>query len=212
MMTVAHRIAALCLILVVSGAGSAIAQEPTAQEPTASVAVRAAAYDDAQRHHLWRIAAWGSVNALGGAALLAASRRAARPARWGFGLQATAWGLINMGIATAGLLTLDTPPTDADALLRAERSLHDILLVNLGLNVAYAGVGTAMVVAGYQEVNHARAWRGHGSALIVQGLGLLVFDAIAFVAARARLADLIGVSGNLSAHALPAGVGFTLAI
>ena len=87
-----------------------------------------------------------------------------------------------------------------------------LLLFNLGLNVAYSGVGAAMVAASYSGVDAARSWRGHGSALILQGAGLLILDGIAFFAARTRLAEILRVTGDLSARALPTGVGFTLSI
>jgi len=183
-----------------------------AQGQPGDLSAQVDAYDRAQQHHLWRIAAWGGLNAVGGLAPMAGSSRATHPARWGFGVQAGAWGVINVGIATVGLVALDAPPTQAPALLDAERSLHDILLFNLGLNVAYSGVGAAMVAASYQGVDHARAWRGHGSALILQGAGLFVLDGIAFLAARSRLADLIGVTGDLSARATPFGMVLTLSI
>lgn len=177
-----------------------------------SVPARSGAYQRAQTSHLWRVAVWGGLNALGGMALVASSGRSMHPTRWGFGAQSAAWGVINVGIATAGLFSASAPPTQADALLEAERSFHDILLFNLGLNVAYSGVGAAMVVASYQGVDAARSWRGHGSALIVQGAGLLVLDGIAFFAARARLAEILRVTGDLSARALPTGVVVTLTI
>ena len=183
-----------------------------AQAQPESLVTRAQAYDAAQRHHLWRIAAWGGLNAVGGLALMVGSQRSTQPARWGFGLQAGAWGAINVGIATVGLIALDAPPTEQAALLDAERSLHDILLFNLGLNVAYSGVGAAMVAASYQGVDNARTWRGHGSALILQGIGLFVLDGIAFLAARTRLADLISMTGDLSARTTPFGAVLTISI
>lgn len=206
-----RRFAALAVSIVLCGVWSHGAGTAWAQERTA-LAARAQAYEAAQRHHLWRIAAWGGLNAVGGLALMAGSGRQAHPARWGFGLQSGAWGVINVGIATVGLLALDAPPTEAQALVDGERSLHDILLFNLGLNVAYSGVGTAMVTASYQGVDAARSWRGHGSALILQGVGLFVLDGIAFLAARARLTDLIGVTGDLSARATPMGLALTISI
>ena len=200
----------IAVIVIVGGAGGFL--PVYAQGQPEALTARAQAYHMAQRHHLWRIAAWGGLNAVGGLALIAGSKRATQPARWGFGVQAGAWGVINVGIATVGLMALDAPPTQAPALLDAERSLHDILLFNLGLNVAYSGVGAAMVAASYQSVDHARTWRGHGSALILQGAGLFVLDGIAFLAARSRLADLIGMTGDFSARATPFGLVLTLSV
>lgn len=186
-------------LVVLCSAGVAVGQEVEA--PT-GIAELSAARAEASRAHLGRVGVWGSVNALGGAALLLGTRRSAHPARWGFGLQSAAWGVINTGIAVAGLVNSGgagaTGWTDA---FDAERTYHDILLLNLGLNVAYMGVGTAMLVAGYREVRSAESWRGHGAALILQGAGLLMLDLLAFVGSRTRLAELVGMAGHLTGGA-----------
>jgi hypothetical protein len=168
------------------------------------------ALQGAKREHLWRVAAWGGLNVAGGLALVLASSRSTRSARWHFGAMSAGWGAVNVGIAAAGLATLGSPPADAAALLASERQFHDILLVNLGLNVAYAGVGATMWAAGTRGVERAGRWRGFGTSLVLQGVGLLVLDGVAFFASRARLADLVGVAGDLSARALPSGAALTL--
>ena len=159
-----------------------------------------------ERNHLWRVGVWGTANVIGGTALrLVADRTDTR----GFGFQSAAWGAVNIAIATAGLLGSRDRPTTWRSALDAERQYHDILLVNLGLNVGYASVGTAMVVASAYDVDDAAAWRGHGSALILQGAGLLVLDAIAWLGSRGRIVDLLGMPGNLSARPLPVGGALT---
>jgi len=166
---------------------------------------------DAERAHLWRVAAWGGLNVAGGLLLVGASDRDEREARWSFGAMSAGWGLVNVGIAAAGLWGGPGEPTGTLATaLDDERFLHDVLLLNLGLNVAYSAVGTTMLAAGYRDVSNADRWRGFGTSLIVQGGGLLVLDGVAFFASRARLADLIGVAGDLSARALPTGLALTL--
>ncbi|WP_410336497.1 DUF6992 family protein [Longimonas sp.] len=93
--------------------------------------------------------------------------------------------------------------------INAERRYHDILLANLGLNVGYASVGTAMVVASTYNVDQAAAWRGHGSALILQGAGLLVLDAIAWLGSRGRIVGFLSMPGDLAARSLPVGGALT---
>lgn len=161
---------------------------------------------DAQRAHLWRVMAWGGANAIGGTGLFLEADSRRDPTCHGFGVQSAAWGLVNIGIATVGLLADrgNTAGKKAKTLV-AERNYHDILLLNMGLNVAYSSVGTAMVVASYQGVDSARAWRGHGAALIVQGTGLLVLDGIALLGSRRRLGGLLGMPGQISGSALPGG-------
>lgn len=169
------------------------------------------ALNDAQRDHLWRVAAWGSLNALGGLALMLGTQRSEQPGYWGFGAQSAAWGTVNIGIAAIGLLnTPEGGATSFAAALAAERNFHDILLLNMGLNVAYSSIGTVMVLASYQDVRNARAWRGHGTSLIMQGIGLFVLDGVALFASRSRLGSLLDMAGSISATALPSGIFVTV--
>lgn len=183
--------------------------QATVLQPT-DVAALAQARHDAERAHLWRVAVWGTLNAAGGLALVLGTGRQEQPAYWGFGAQSGLWGAVNIGIAAAGLAAGGDVSTSYDAALSAERTYHDILLFNLGLNVAYSSVGASLVILSYRGVDSARSLRGHGSSLIMQGAGLLVLDAIAFVGSRTRLAGLLDMVGSISARALP--TGFAVAI
>jgi hypothetical protein len=156
------------------------------------------------------VAAWGGANVLGGLALAWGTSRSHRSARWHFGAMSAGWGAVNVGIATAGLLASSAPSPTPSAVLTAERQFHDILLFNLGLNVAYSAVGGTMLGAGYQDVSNAGRWRGFGTALLLQGAGLLVLDGIAFFASRARLADLLGSGADLAVQVRPSQVALTL--
>lgn len=158
----------------------------------------------AKEAHLWRVAAWGGVNTLGGLALVWGTRRTQRSARWHFGAMSAGWGVVNVGIATAGLLGSSAPPpADLSAVLAAERQFHDILLFNLGLNVAYSAVGATMIGAGYRDVSNTGRWRGFGTSLVLQGAGLLVLDGIAFFASRTRLTRLLSEQAELSLQVTP---------
>ncbi len=195
-------VAALCLL----GTVDAVAQS--------SDAVQAFSADlhSAQRGHLWRVAAWGGANVLGGLALVgASSRTGASAARWNAGAMSAGWGAVNIGIAAVGLATAaDTALTDPAAALAAERQFHDILLFNLGLNVAYSAVGGTMLAAGYRGIDAAARWRGFGSALILQGVGLFVLDGIALLASRARLSSLLDATAALSVHVAPTGAALSV--
>jgi len=167
---------------------------------------------EAERDHLWRVGVWGGVNALGGLALVLGTSRARRSARWHFGGMTAGWGAVNVGIATVGLWASSPPAPNPAAVLAAERQFHDILLFNLGLNVAYSAVGGTMLAAGYRDVAAAGRWRGFGTSLILQGAGLLVLDGIAFFASRARLADLLDPTSALSLQPLPTGLALTVSL
>lgn len=85
----------------------------------------------------------------------------ANDAYWkGFwGMNAT-WGLINTGIAYAGLLGSEPDPS----------GLRTTLLINAGADVLY-------VVGGLYLLSRSeQTWRGSGVAVIVQGAFLLAFD------------------------------------
>ena len=171
--------------------------------------VAAEALHTAQQNHLWRVGVWGGANAVGGLALVLASSRSRHAGRWNFGAMTAGWGAVNVGIAAAGLLATTPPAAAPAAVLDAERQFHDILLFNLGLNVAYSAVGGTMLAAGFRDVTNAARWRGFGSALILQGAGLLVLDGIAFFASRTRLADLLAPTTAVSLQPLPTGLALT---
>lgn len=148
---------------------------------------------DARRAHLWRVLGWGGANLALGARLLAAGKEG-HPSRHGFGLQTAAWGVINMGIGTWGLLSGGEVATGAAAALAAEDRWAHILLVNLGLNVGYIMTGTALRIASNRGLSSGDAVRGHADAVIVQGIGLLVLDGLAWLSSSARLEELRGLA------------------
>ena len=195
---------------------SPVAVQPHAGDGSADVRARSADPErinvlvtdrlQAERNHLWRVAAWGVSNVAGGLSLRAASDQSDTQA---FGFQSAAWGAVNVGIAAAGLLGSRDQPATWRRAVDAERRYHDILLANLGLNVGYASVGTAMVVASTYDVDQSAEWRGHGSALILQGAGLFVLDTIAWLGSRGRLVDFLRMPGDLAARPLPVGGALT---
>jgi hypothetical protein len=205
-----YRLPTVLLAALVLGLG--LTPPLKAQESSSAPSVQDAstALEHAERAHLWRVAAWGGANALGGVALVWGTSRSRRSARWHFGAMSAGWGVVNVGIATAGLLGSAAPPPDLTAVLAAERQFHDILLFNLGLNVAYSAVGATMLGAGYRDVSNAERWRGFGTSLVLQGAGLLVLDGIAFFASRTRLADLLARQVDLSLHVQPSRVALAL--
>ena len=204
---------AAALIVLCCAFASPLSAQPTATrapDTVRSARQAGAALQRAEQTHLWRVAAWGGTNVLGGLALVWGTSRSRRSARWHFGAMSAGWGAVNVGIATVGLLASNAPSPEAGAVLSAERQFHDILLFNLGLNVAYSAVGGTMLGAGYRDVSNAGRWRGFGTALILQGAGLLVLDGIAFFASRTRLANLIGPNADLAVHVRPAQVAVAL--
>ncbi len=174
----------------------AILAGPAAAQPVAvarpSVADLSAARRDAERAHLWRVGVWGAANVAAGAALLAASGRAAHPGRRAFGIQAAAWGAVNVGIAGVALSrgTADSLATLGSA-LHAENGLGDVLWLNLGLDAGYAAVGATLWIVASRGVANPAAWRGHGQAVLLQGAVLFALDALVLAGSQERLGALI---------------------
>ena len=151
----------------------------------------------AEAAHLWRVGAWGAANVAAGTALWQASDR--DTGRRAFGVQSAAWGVINVGIAAVGLAAAgDAPAGGLAEALRAEGRLGDVLWVNMGLNAGYVAVGTTLYAVGARAgVARPEVWKGHGAAVVLQGVGLLVLDGVALAASHdraGRLLDLVGVA------------------
>ncbi len=204
-MTVPVRVGVALVLLAV--AASAAAQPSEVEALTAWTHRLSAALHTDQRAHLWRVGAWGLANAVGGAALVLASDRETQPGRWAFGLQSGAWGVVNVGIAAVGLAGgPDAPVADWAAAFAAENGYADVLLVNLGLNVGYMAVGGTLLAVAGRGVPTPDAWRGHGAALVLQGAGLLVLDAVAYLGTRERLGSLVEIASRAELGASAAGV------
>ena len=201
---------ALLLVALMVPAGSPAQGQTAAPRTDSLVQVHSQQLQAAERAHLWRVAAWGGANALGGLALVWASSRSGTSTQWHFGAMSAGWGVVNVGIAAGGLLASGPPPAEPGALLEAERQFHDILLFNLGLNVAYSAVGATMLGASYYGIDNIGRWRGFGASLVLQGAGLLVLDGIAFFASRSRLSSLLDAGVQLSVQAAPTGAALTL--
>lgn len=88
-----------------------------------------------------------------------------------FGQQTAMWGAINMAIAGFGAWRSRTHPAEATGLRRT-------LLVNAGLDVAYVAAGAHIAHHGttFGGRVSADAARGHGLAVVSQGLGLMTLD------------------------------------
>ena len=93
------------------------------------------------------------------------------PGRRAFGQQTAAWGAINLGIAGFGAWRSRTHPAEAASLRRT-------LLVNAALDVVYVAGGAHVA---YRRPTFAgqvspEAARGHGLAVVGQGLALMALD------------------------------------
>jgi hypothetical protein len=114
------------------------------------------------------VGGFGLASLLAGAAVAAAGRSAGTRA---FGQQTAAWGAVDLGIlAFSAARSRGSAPDPA--------RLRRILLLNAGLDVGYvaAGAHAAWHRSSLGGRLAPQAARGHGAAVVVQGLGLLVID------------------------------------
>ena len=76
--------------------------------------------------------------------------------------------------------------------------------------MVYSTVGAMMLGASYYDIDNVGRWRGFGASLILQGVGLLVLDGIAFWASRGRPSSLLEAGVELSLHVAPTSAALTL--
>ncbi|MDB5004265.1 MAG: hypothetical protein JWQ34_2490 [Mucilaginibacter sp.] len=95
------------------------------------------------------------------------------------------WNVANLGAAILGYTdTINDknktyPPEES---LKEQNKLEKIFLVNGGLDVIYIGAGIYLNHRG--NMNNSDQCRGYGSAVILQGAFLLLFDATMYTSER----------------------------
>ncbi|HNC95962.1 MAG TPA: hypothetical protein PKY30_08325 [Myxococcota bacterium] len=123
-----------------------------------------------ERRHLIRLGAWAGTSALGGTVILVAGRK--DPFYRHLGIQSIGWSLINGAIVAASWKGTEEAKT-------AEQRAwsREFVNLNLGLDVAYMGVGITLTWTGLQEPQR-RGLAGAGLGISIQGAALLILDAI----------------------------------
>ena len=153
---------------------------------------------------------WGGVNLAQGIAGYAI----AKDQEWrSFHQMNAIWGVVNVGIAVAGSFGVKAETeryySYGDALHRYE-STKRLYLINAGLDCIYICSGLYLTEHAKNETHNPDVWRGYGKSIILQGVGLLIFDALMFSAHNSKdkrwykLVKGISVSGN--------GIGLTYKI
>lgn len=115
------------------------------------------------------------------------------------------WNVVNLGLAIPGLRS--SLMTDPATLSLAEsvnefNQMGKILLVNVGLDVAYITGGFLLKEMAKTRANKQDMYRGYGRSLILQGGFLLAFDIALYSilqSKNSRLTDVlehVNISGN----------------
>jgi hypothetical protein len=125
----------------------------------------------AEQQHLLRLLLWSGLSILGGttAATTVAVRRIKSPLLVHFAIQMTAWGIV-IG-AIAGLGWRGAHFRDVSGAARLER----FVWMSMGLDVGYVAVGAVLAITAWRLAKRI-AVVGAGTAIVVQGLALLLID------------------------------------
>lgn len=120
------------------------------------------------------LGSWAIVNIGAGAAGWASSKGGSNKY---FYQMTTIWGAANLGAALLGYTGAKSntgKPLNASESLKAQQKIEKIFLINGGLDLAYIGTGVFLRHRG--DTRNSNQLRGYGSATIVQGVFLLLFD------------------------------------
>ena len=128
-----------------------------------------------ERAHLLRVAVWGGGSVLAGSLLLALlttrAGRSGSPLVRHFAIQTAAWGAVDLALVAFAW------PRLALRDHTAATELDRFLWLNLGLDVGYVAVGITLAVCAW-VLGRRLGGAGAGLGIVVQGLALLVLDAV----------------------------------
>ncbi len=120
------------------------------------------------------------------------------------------WNIVNLAIAGGALYQYahadPTSLTLAQSMAEA-KSIENILLLNMGLNVGYIATGGFLWERGLRKTNNRLT--GYGQSLIIQGGFLLLFDSSLYLLNRSNneqlqsIIETISIQGNQLSISIP---------
>ncbi|MBZ4188099.1 DUF6992 family protein [Niabella beijingensis] len=135
---------------------------------------------ETNRKGMWVLSGWGVVN-MGSGIIGALSTNNTEVKA--FHTMNALWGVVNTGIGVLGLMRAKKEKglsvSDAGK-YRAYKNVKKLYAINGGLDLLYMGTGIVLTTSADKAKNPARN-RGYGNSLIVQGAGLLLFDAAMYL-------------------------------
>ena len=117
------------------------------------------------------------------------------------------WNIVNLAIAAGALYeyTQANPSSLSFAKSIAEvKSIENILLLNIGLNVGYMATGGFLWERGLRKSNER--FIGYGQSLIIQGGFLLLFDTTLYLMNRANNENLQPIIESISIQGMQLSV------
>jgi len=145
---------------------------------------------------------WGAANTIVGAIGLATADGEEKY----FHQMNLIWGVTNFAIAGATYIGLRKREINLSASqsARQQSGIEKTFLINGGLDLVYITAGLYCLEKGNTVSNHDR-YKGYGKSLLLQGGGLLLFDAVMYFIntkhgkALYRLLDKVQFSGSSAA-------------
>lgn len=120
------------------------------------------------------------------------------------------WNVVNLGIAGFGYYDAVNADAGLSFLesISEQKSLEGFLLLNTGLDVAYAMGGLFMIEKSKSSEKYSDLLKGYGQSLILQGAFLFAFDISLYFIHNSHWELLQGIDFSLSA--LPGGLSLSL--
>ena len=142
---------------------------------------------------------WGAANTVAGAVGLATADGEAKY----FHQMNLIWGVTNFAIAASGFIGSRRRATDLSTsqTVKQQSGIEKTFLINGGLDLVYITAGLWCLEKGNTASNRDR-YKGYGKSLLLQGGGLLIFDAVMYFThikhgkLLYQLLDKVQVSGS----------------
>lgn len=134
------------------------------------------------RNGMWVLGGWGAANIVGsgvGAFTTEGETQA-------FHQMNVGWGIVNTGLAALSLVGNKNAKTDLSEVetIKQLEATKRIFLFNAALDVAYIATGAYMIekAKSVDDGKRSDQLSGFGKSFILQGAGLMIFDAVMFAA------------------------------
>jgi hypothetical protein len=151
------------------------------------------------RNGMYVLGSWGAINAITGAIGLATTNGEMKY----FHQMGLIWGITNLAIAGPTFISLRKRQTDISPAqsFKQQMSIEKTFLINGGLDLVYISAGIYCLEKSSNSSKKDK-YKGYGKSLLVQGGGLLLFDAIMYFTNAThgkelyKLLDKVQFSGN----------------
>lgn len=130
-----------------------------------------------EKRSMATLAGWAGVNIISGSIGWATTKDESKY----FNQMNVAWNVVNLGISLPSLLRKHPKDLSNDEILRQQHTIEKILMLNIGLDVAYVTSGFLLKEMSKNNPGNYHRYRGFGNSLLLQGGFLFVFDIIQFV-------------------------------